>query len=175
MTSVAAAPLAAELPLAAALSADQALQRLASGARGLPAAEAALRLERYGPNAVRSHHTSAWVILARQFRNAVLILLIGTAVLSFFLGDRTDAAVIGVILLLSVGLGFVNEYRAARAADALHSTVRYTAVVLRDEAPTEVDVTGLVPATSSSSLWARSSRPTSACCPSPDCSATRAC
>jgi P-type Mg2+ transporter len=138
---------AADLTLgeAAALPAGQVLDRLGSTAAGLSAAEAGRRLDRYGPNAVRSHHPRALTILARQFRNAVLILLLVTAVVSFFLGDRTDAAVIGVILLLSVGLGFVNEYRAARTADALHSTIRYTAVVLRDGTPAEVDVTALVP------------------------------
>jgi Mg2+-importing ATPase len=145
--SVATPERTAEFPLAeaAALPPEQVLERLASSASGLSADEAAARLERYGPNAVRSHHTSAWTILARQFQNAVLILLIVTAVLSFFLGDRADAAIIGIILGLSVGLGFVNEYRAARTADSLHSTVRYTAVVLRHGAPVAVDVTGLVP------------------------------
>ena len=130
---------------AAALPADQVLEQVGSTAGGLSTAEAARRLARVGPNAVRTHHTSAWTILARQFRNAVLILLLITAVISFVLGDHTDAVTIGVILLLSVGLGFGNEYRAAKTAYSLHSTVRYTAVVLRDGAPAEVDVTQLVP------------------------------
>ena len=56
-----------------------------------------------------------------QLRNAVLILLTATAVVSFFLGDSTQAIIIGVILLASIGLGFVNEYRAERASAALHS------------------------------------------------------
>ena len=52
---------------------------------------------------------------------------------------------IGVILLVSVGLGFSNEFRAERAAEALHSRVTHTAVVLRDGTAREVDVTALVP------------------------------
>ena len=52
--------------------------------------------------------------------------------LSFFLGERIQAIIIGVILLASIGLGFVNEYRAERASAALHSLVRHTAVVRRD-------------------------------------------
>ena len=101
---------------AAALPADQVLEQVGSTAGGLSTAEAARRLARVGPNAVRTHPTSAWTILARQFRNAVLILLLITAVISFVLGDHTDAVTIGVILLLSVGLGFGNEYRAAKTA-----------------------------------------------------------
>lgn len=46
---------------------------------------------------------------------------------------------------MRVGLGFSNEFRAERAAEALHSRVRHTAVVLRDRTTREVDVTALVP------------------------------
>ena len=53
--------------------------------------------------------------------------------------------IIGVILLASVGLGFVNEYKAAKTAEALHSSIRHRCVVLRDGHPRPVDVTGLVP------------------------------
>jgi Mg2+-importing ATPase len=130
---------------AAALPTGEVLARLGSSSAGLATEEAVRRLAAGGPNAVRTHRVRALPILARQFRNAVLILLAATAVVAYFLGDRTDAVVIGVILAVSVGLGFGNEYRAARAAEALHSTLRHTAVVLRDGAAEQVDVTALVP------------------------------
>ena len=63
----------------------------------------------------------------------------------FFLGDRTQAIIIGVILVASIGLGFVNEYRAERASAALHSGVHHTAVVRRDGRFVRVDVNVLVP------------------------------
>jgi len=53
--------------------------------------------------------------------------------------------IIGVILLASVGLGFVNEYKAAKTAEALHSSIRHRCVGLRDGQPQTVDVTELVP------------------------------
>ena len=84
-------------------------------------------------------------MLGRQLRSAVLGLLAATAVVSFFLGDRTQAIIIGVILVASIGLGFVNEYRAERASAALHSGVHHTAVVRRDGHFSRVDVTALVP------------------------------
>ena len=65
--------------------------------------------------------------------------------MSFFLGDSTQAIIIGVILLVSIGLGFVNEYRAERATAALHSAVRHNAVVRRDGRFVKVDVNHLVP------------------------------
>lgn len=121
------------------------LARLQTGSGGLSSAEAATRLARTGPNAVRSYRVSALGVLGRQLRSALLLLLTVTAVLSFFLGDRSDAVVIGVILVASVGLGFANEYRAELATAALHSRVRHTATVLRDGAPTRIDVADLVP------------------------------
>ena len=84
-------------------------------------------------------------MLGRQLRSAVLGLLAVTAVVSFFLGDSKQAIIIGVILAASIGLGFVNEYRAERASAALHSRVHHTAVVRRDGLFTKVDVNVLVP------------------------------
>ena len=107
--------------------------------------EAAARLARYGPNAVRTHHVSALAVLGRQLRNAVLILLAGTAVVSFFLGDSMQAVIIGMILAASIGLGFFNEYRAERAAAELHAEMRHKALVRHDGEFVTVDVTALVP------------------------------
>ncbi|WAJ47614.1 magnesium-translocating P-type ATPase [Mycobacterium sp. Aquia_216] len=112
---------------------------------GLSRAEASARLLRDGPNAVRTHQVSAIAVLGRQLRSAVLGLLAVTAVLSFFLGDSKQAIIIGIILAASIGLGFVNEYRAERASAALHSGVHHTAVVCRDGHFMKVDVTALVP------------------------------
>ena len=127
------------------MPAEQVLARLDSSATGLSTDRAANRLAVVGANVLRSHHARPWVVLARQFRSAILVLLLVTAVISFFLGQRTDAAVIGVILLASIGLGFVNEYRAERAAEALHSQVKHLAVVLRDGRLAQLNVTELVP------------------------------
>jgi Mg2+-importing ATPase len=88
---------------------------------------------------------SAIAVLGRQLRSAVLGLLAATAVVSFFLGDSKQAIIIGVILAASIGLGFVNEYRAERASAALHSAVHHTAMVRRDGRFDRVDVNELVP------------------------------
>ena len=127
------------------LEAADVLARLGSTEQGLAEAEAARRLRAVGPNAVRSHRARALPVLGRQLRSPLLILLAVTAIASFFVGERSDALIIGVILLASVGLGFVNEYRAEKAAEALHSQVRHRCIVLRDGHPQSADVTQLVP------------------------------
>ena len=118
---------------------------LDTSADGLSTTEAEARLARLGPNSVRTHRVSGFAVLRRQLNNAVLGLLAATAVLSFFLGDSTQAIIICAILLVSIGLGFVNEYRAERATAALHSRVRHNALARRDGHLTAVDVNALVP------------------------------
>jgi Mg2+-importing ATPase len=116
-----------------------------TGSDGLSASEAARRLATYGPNAVRDHRARGLLVLARQFQSPLLILLLVTAVASYWLGERTDAVIIAVILLASVGLGFFNEYRAARASEAMHSRIQHLALVVREGRPQRVNVVELVP------------------------------
>jgi P-type Mg2+ transporter len=124
---------------------DQVLEWLDGSAAGLSSAEASARLVRHGPNAVRTHHVNPLAVLGRQLRSAVLILLAGTAIVSYFLGDSMQAVIIGIILAASIGLGFVNEYRAERAAADLHAGVHHNALVRRDGKFVTVSVTDLVP------------------------------
>jgi Mg2+-importing ATPase len=130
---------------AAGLGTEQVLQQLVSSPSGLSDTASAARLAELGPNAVLSHRANGWLVLGRQFASPILILLLITAAVSLFLGDATNSIVIGVILLVSVGLGFTNEYRAERASEALHSRVAHRTVVLRDGAAQDQDVTVLVP------------------------------
>jgi len=131
---------------AAALPAADVLKHLGVTAdSGLSSGEVARRQARWGPNAVSSHRARLWLVLWHQLRSPLLGLLLTAAVASYFVGERSDAVIIGVIVVLSVGLGFVNEYRAEKAAEALHDQIRHETVVLRDATLSSVDVTALVP------------------------------
>jgi Mg2+-importing ATPase len=124
---------------------DEVIAAVGSTPSGLSGEEARRRLERVGPNALRTHKANPWGVLARQFRSPILILLLVTAGISLFVGQVTDSIVITIILVASVGLGFVNEYRAERASEELHSTIARRAIVLRDSVLTDVNVIDLVP------------------------------
>ena len=103
---------------------------------GLSVQEVARRRAQWGPNAVSSHRARLLPVLWHQLRSPLLGLLLAAAVASYFVGERSDAVIIGVIVGLSVGLGFVNEYRAEKAAEALHSQIHHETVVIRDGEPT---------------------------------------
>ena len=130
---------------AAALSPDEVCAQLGVGTDGLTTAAVSERRLRFGPNAVRSHRARPWAVLVRQVRSPLLALLVSAAGVSFFVGQRSDAVIVGAIVLLSVGLGFVNEYRAEKASEALHSQLRHQALVRRDGAWCTCDVVDLVP------------------------------
>ncbi len=112
---------------------------------GLSSAEVLRRRAKWGPNAVSSHKARFWPVLWHQLRSPLLALLLTAALASYFVGEKSDAVIIGVIVALSVGLGFVNEYRAEKAAEALHDQIHHETVVTRDGKPSTVDVTDLVP------------------------------
>jgi len=118
---------------------------LGSAEAGLDSSEASGRLARWGPNVLASHRVTALGVLVRQLRNPLLILLLAAAGVSALTGDVADGAIIAVIVVLSVGLGFVNEYRSEVAVAALHANIRHTALVWRDGTQRRVDARHLVP------------------------------
>ena len=84
-------------------------------------------------------------MLLHQLGSPLLGLLVVAAVASYAVGEQSGAVIIVVIVGLSVGLRFVNEFRAEKAAEALHTGIRHHATVLRDGRQATVDVTTLVP------------------------------
>jgi P-type Mg2+ transporter len=130
---------------AAAAAVADVLNQLDASAEGLTTDQAQERLARSGPNAVTSHRARALPVLWHQLRSPLLGLLLAAALVSAFVGERGDAIIIAVIVALSVGLGFANEFRAEKAAEALHSRVSHRARVVRDGSLVEVDVVRLVP------------------------------
>ncbi|NTW12354.1 MAG: cation-translocating P-type ATPase, partial [Anaerolineales bacterium] len=127
-------------------STDQAFAQLDSGESGLSQKEAEARLAKYGPNEIQAaHRVSPWEILLEQFKNVLILILLGATAISFFLGHGVESIVIAVIVLFAVGLGFVQEYRAERAIDALRQMAAPTATVVRDGQEVKVPARDVVP------------------------------
>ena len=133
------------LEQAAALDPAALLERMGTSSAGLSSDEAARRLLTDGPNEIDGKRTSAFGVLARQFKSPFLILLIATALLALLLRDSSDALIILGIVVLSVGLSFVNEYRSERVADDLRARVQRKSIAVRDGKPLEIVATDLVP------------------------------
>jgi Ca2+-transporting ATPase len=129
-----------------ALAVEEAFGQVGSGPEGLSAAQAAERLLQYGPNELQAaHRVSPWEILLEQFKNVLILILLGATAISLFLGHGVESVVIAVIVLFAVVLGFVQEYRAERAIEALRQMAAPTATVLRDGTEVKVAAKELVP------------------------------
>lgn len=108
--------------------------------KGLSSFDAHKRLKQYGLNEVaKNGKTSAWLILFKQFTNPLVFVLIFASVIAFFLGEKSDAIIILVIVVVNSVLGFMQEYRAAKTVDALRKLVSQKATVMRDGEKKKID------------------------------------
>lgn len=129
------------------MSSAEALAAVDSEAkRGLSDEEAARRLERYGPNALRERpRPTFWQRLLAQFNNFVIYVLIFAAVLSGLLGDWLEAIVIAAIVVLNATLGVIQEGRAEEALAALRKLASPDADVIRNGHQKSIPASELVP------------------------------
>jgi Ca2+-transporting ATPase len=115
------------------MASDEVLADLRTPTGGLSADEAARRYADSGPNELPGAlAVSPWAILGGQFQNLLILILLVAVVLSALLGEVIEAIVIAVIVLFAILLGFVQEYRAERAMEALRRMAAPTARVVRD-------------------------------------------
>jgi Ca2+-transporting ATPase len=140
MSSSATAPDWHALPVAEALRAADAAPQ------GLTSAEAAARLARHGPNVLpEGRARSVARMLADQFSDFMILVLIAAAVVSGLVGEPADTVAIVVIVLLNAAIGFAQEWRAERAMAALRTMAAPAARVRRDGAVATLPADRLVP------------------------------
>ena len=124
---------------------DDVFERLSTSRAGLTSEEAGRRLSSHGPNElVHADVVSPWTILIGQFKNTLIIILLIATIISVFLGQAAESIAILVIVLFAVVLGFVQEFRAERAIEALKKMAAPTAVVVRHGREIEIQTRELV-------------------------------
>jgi Mg2+-importing ATPase len=119
---------------------------LRSDSAGLGEEEAARRRTIYGPNVLRPHRERAVALqFLSRFGNPLILLLLAAATISAFTGDVASFVIIALVVVLSVTLDFVQEYRAGQAAERLKESVAIRATVLRGGRPVEIGTDQIVP------------------------------
>jgi P-type Ca2+ transporter type 2C len=125
---------------------ERVLRALATTNSGLTASEAALRRDRFGPNELRAvGPVSAWHTLGAQFKNVLIVILLAATVVSAVLGHTLEAIVIAIIVTFAVLLGFIQEFRAERALEALKKMAAPVAHVIRDGVERALPAREIVP------------------------------
>lgn len=146
-TSTASRPAPARGPSWHELSGDEAAGRVtATPATGLDPAEVARRLAVHGPNALpEKGERSLLAVFVRQFRSPLIYILLGAAAIAIGLGERSDALVILVVVLLNALIGTFQEGRARRSMAALRRLSSARVRVLRGGREAVVLARDLVP------------------------------
>jgi Mg2+-importing ATPase len=113
---------------------------------GLSEEEALRRLEDYGSNeAARKQKRTVIFHLISKFFHPLVVLLVVIAGVTFWTGDLVSGSIIALMAIMSVVLGFFQEYRAGKEAEKLSEMVRATATVYRNNKPKEIPIRQIVP------------------------------
>ncbi len=127
------------MPLTAVQSALQA------GNEGLTVEEAQRRADQHGLNQLHSRQRSLLHKFLLRFSNPLVLILLSASAISALLHEKASVAIIGVMVLFSVTLDFIQEYRAERAVEQLRKSVAVRARIKRNGQCIEVPVTAVVP------------------------------
>ncbi len=113
---------------------------------GLTPAEAAARLERFGPNIISKQRGKGPLRrLLEQFTQSLVLILIAAGAVTAFLGEWVDSAVIFGVVIINALVGFFQEARAIQAIEALSKVMTTETTVVRAGARTRVPADQLVP------------------------------
>jgi Ca2+-transporting ATPase len=115
------------------LNQQELLEMLGAKPGGLQQVDAEEKLITNGPNElVREKKKPLWLKFLKQFQDFMIIVLMAAAVISGIMGDVTDTVIILLIVVINAIIGFVQEYRAEKAVEALRNMAAPNATVIRD-------------------------------------------
>ena len=127
-------------------SASEVLTAFQSADTGLSDEERTARLVTYGTNAITEEgRASLFILFFRQFRSVLIGILLVAAAVSFLVGEVLDTLAILLIVFLNAVLGFVQEWQAEKAIDALKKMLGLQAYVLQKGVETRVEAASVVP------------------------------
>ncbi|HKO76163.1 MAG TPA: cation-translocating P-type ATPase [Flavobacterium sp.] len=121
-------------------------QLLNSSPKGLDSVTASELLLEYGKNQIEDQKKKTpFQMFLRQFTDFMIIVLIAAAIISGILGDLIDTIIILAIIIINAIIGFIQEFRAEKAMEALQNMVPSIARVLREKIPLDTPASDLVP------------------------------
>ncbi len=128
------------------MTTEEVLSKLDSDQKGISSMQAKERLSQHGPNQLESTtKPSPLKIFIGKFKDYMVLVLIFAAIISFIAGETTNAYVIlGIVVLVAI-IGFVQEYKAEKAMEALREMVAPEADVIRDGQMSTIPAADLVP------------------------------
>ena len=127
-------------------SAKEVVEALGSSMQGLTKKQSEHRLDEYGPNELAKQKKNVVLnLIIDQFKDFLVILLLVATIISFVLGSYIEAFAMLVMIILSVVLGFFQEYKAEKSLEKLKKITSRKTVVIRQGEETKIDASELVP------------------------------
>ncbi len=128
------------------LEGEKVLQALNTSPQGLSNLEAKDRLLKHGENKLQeTKQKTKLAIFFSQFKDLMILILFGAAIVSFIVGETTDAFVIVAIIIANAIVGYIQEYKAEESIRMLQKMAAQHAIVLRDGKHNDVEASQLVP------------------------------
>lgn len=125
---------------------NQVLSELQTSFSGLSSEESKRRLQKYGFNEIiEARKKTLFQMFLEQFKDFMILVLIFAALIAGFMGEWADTIAIVVIVVLNAIIGFVQEYRAEKAMEALKEMAALTAMVVRGGQAKQIPAKELVP------------------------------
>lgn len=112
---------------------------------GLSAEKASFRLQKNGANSLEHiKPISAASIFFRQFSNLFILLLFSAAIISYLIDGSFQTIVLFGVIIVNLGLGFFQEYKAEKSIEELKRSYRSTSTVIRNGQAKVIENEGLV-------------------------------
>ena len=128
------------------LSVEESLNKSGSSTEGLNEDVIASKLEEFGKNElVAKKNAHPLVIFFKQFLDVMVLVLVVAAIISAFIGEASDTIVIIIILILNAVIGFIQEYRAEKAMEALRKMAAPVSFVIRGGKTRQLPLAEIVP------------------------------
>ncbi len=127
-------------------SIEQIYKRLKTNEKGLNSKLVSAKREKHGWNEIKTVGGVKWYhILIAQFTNIMVLILFIALGVSLVVGEHLDAIAIGIIIFLNAVIGFIQEFKAERAVEALKNMAAPHALVIREGETHQIPARDLVP------------------------------
>ncbi len=125
---------------------EEVIRDMNSSESGLTSEEASERLHKYGPNRIiKKKKESPFTVLWRQINNPLIWVLIGSGTLAVIIGKPTEGLVVLAVVIINTFIGFIQEFKAGKAIEALSEMIPENATVYRNGLKTSIPVSEIVP------------------------------
>ncbi|MFP4457641.1 MAG: cation-translocating P-type ATPase [Clostridia bacterium] len=127
------------------LSINELFEKHNTGKEGLTEEEAKKRFEEFGPNELETKEEKSKVLMfLSQFKDVLVIILLVAALMSLFIQNYSDAAIMLLIVIINAAIGFFQEFKAEQILNKLKNLIQSPAKVIRDGEQKEINQTDLV-------------------------------